>query len=125
MMRRAERMADSGVVNFSYALSVSPRACELLRNAWLAFIPIIYATACHQRHYLETDSRCNNRLPKAPQVLAAGRPWSNVGELGLLLGSFTVVIRSVGRIQKRYSLRHGVFPSCKVWLNLCPVRYSE
>src|SRR5262245_13513602 len=57
MMRRAKRMADSGVVNFSYALSISPRACELLRNAWLAFIPIISATACHQRYYLETDSR--------------------------------------------------------------------
>src|SRR5215470_3721341 len=30
---------------------------ELLRNPWLAFTPIISATACHQRHYLETDSR--------------------------------------------------------------------
>ena len=30
---------------------------ELLRNTWLAFTPIISATACHQRHYLETDSR--------------------------------------------------------------------
>ena len=30
---------------------------ELLRNAWLAFTPILPATACHQRHYLETDSR--------------------------------------------------------------------
>jgi len=30
---------------------------ELLRNALLAYTPIISATACHQRHYLETDSR--------------------------------------------------------------------
>src|SRR5262249_59412387 len=30
---------------------------ELLRNAWLAFTPILPATARHQRHYLETDSR--------------------------------------------------------------------
>jgi mutator family transposase len=29
----------------------------LLRNAWLAFTPILPATACHQSHYLETDSR--------------------------------------------------------------------
>ena len=30
---------------------------ELLRNALLDFTPIIPTTACHQRNYLETDSR--------------------------------------------------------------------
>jgi hypothetical protein len=58
--------------------------------------------------------RGNNRLPKAPQVLSTGRPWSDAGKLCILLRVFTVVLRAVGRIQKRYSLRHDVFPSCKV-----------
>ena len=30
---------------------------ELLRNAWLDFAPRLPATACHQRHYVETYSR--------------------------------------------------------------------
>src|SRR5262245_7888360 len=32
---------------------------ELLRNAWLDCTPIIPATACHQRNYVETYSRSN------------------------------------------------------------------
>jgi len=35
---------------------------ELLRNALLDFTPIIPATACHQRNYVETYSRCNNNV---------------------------------------------------------------
>jgi hypothetical protein len=31
--------------------------CELLRNAWLDFTPIIPATICHQNNYVETYSR--------------------------------------------------------------------
>src|SRR2546426_10242598 len=31
--------------------------CELLRNALLDLTPIIPATACHQRNYVETYSR--------------------------------------------------------------------
>jgi hypothetical protein len=30
---------------------------ELLRNTSLDFTPLIPATACHQRNYVETDSR--------------------------------------------------------------------
>ena len=30
---------------------------ELMRNAWLDFTPIIPATSCHQRNYVETYSR--------------------------------------------------------------------
>jgi len=35
-----------------------------LRNAWLAFTPMLPATACHQRHYLETDSRSKHSSHK-------------------------------------------------------------
>ncbi len=30
---------------------------ELMRNAWLGFTPIIAATACHQRNYVERYNR--------------------------------------------------------------------
>jgi len=30
---------------------------ELMRNAWLDFTPIMPATICHQRNYVETYSR--------------------------------------------------------------------
>ena len=43
---------------------------ELMRNALLDFTPIIPATACHQRNYVETDSRFIEEqlycLPVAP-----------------------------------------------------------
>src|SRR5262249_48061700 len=31
---------------------------ELLRSVWLDFTPLIAATACHQRNYFKTYSRC-------------------------------------------------------------------
>ena len=37
---------------------------ELLRSAVLDFAPIIAATACHQRNYIERDSRSMRRLDK-------------------------------------------------------------
>jgi hypothetical protein len=37
---------------------------ELLRNAWLDFTPIIPATACHQRNYVETYSRYRGIVSK-------------------------------------------------------------
>src|SRR5262249_42438594 len=37
---------------------------ELLRNAWLDFTPIISATACQQRNYVETYSRYRGLLRK-------------------------------------------------------------
>jgi len=51
------RAADGGVVYIPRALSVSPCGREFMRNALLAFTPIIPATACHQRNYFETYSR--------------------------------------------------------------------
>src|SRR5262249_50585370 len=47
---------------------------ELLRNAWLAFTPILPATACHQRHYLETDSRYKSRYEEAIMKMAQKLP---------------------------------------------------
>ena len=38
---------------------------ELLRNALLDFTPIIAATACHQRNYVETYSRFMGCMPHA------------------------------------------------------------
>src|SRR5919108_2049965 len=38
----------------------------LLRNAWLDFTPIIAATACHQRNYVVTYSRCSRCAHVSP-----------------------------------------------------------
>src|SRR4029453_843946 len=48
---------------------------ELLRNAWLDFTPIIPVTACYQRNYVETYSRCMvSRLKWIPPLLVIPRP---------------------------------------------------
>src|SRR5215510_10494144 len=43
---------------------------ELLRNVLSDFTPIIPATACHQRNYFETDSRCTRPRGMHPRGLA-------------------------------------------------------
>ena len=50
----------------------------------------------------------NDRLPEAPQILAAGCAGSDTRELFILGGSLAVVIRAVGCVQKRRSRCHGV-----------------
>jgi hypothetical protein len=55
--QRAERAAAGGVVGVAHALSGSPVHRELMRSVWLDLTPIIAATACHQRNYVERYSR--------------------------------------------------------------------
>ena len=38
----------------------------LMRNAWLDFTPIIAATACYQRNYVVTYSRCSRCAHVSP-----------------------------------------------------------
>src|SRR6266851_4876498 len=54
---RAERAADGGVVYVSRAFSCRQVHRELMRSAVLDLTPIIPATACHQRNYVERYSR--------------------------------------------------------------------
>ncbi len=62
--QRAERAVDGGVVDVSRALSGAPRARELLRSGLLDVTPIISATACHQRNYVERYSRFKTPVSK-------------------------------------------------------------
>jgi hypothetical protein len=62
-------------------------------------------------HFLRGD----NGLPKASQVLAAGRRWSHLSELGVPRRLLTMVIRAVGRVEKRYSCRHHAYPPRGTW----------
>ena len=57
--QRAERAADGGVVDVSRALSVSPGAPRINAQRGARLTPIIPATACHQRNYIERYSRSN------------------------------------------------------------------
>src|SRR5712671_2655423 len=50
----------------------------------------------------------DDRLPKAPQVLAAWCARSNPGELFILRRPLAMVIRTVGRVQKRQSCSHDL-----------------
>jgi len=59
-VRRAERAADGGLVDVPQALSVRHVHRELLRSVLLDLAPIIAATACYQRNYVERYSRFKN-----------------------------------------------------------------
>ena len=61
--QRAERVADGGVVYISRALSVSQVHGELMRSTLLDLTPIISATVCHQRNYVERYSRSIVAIP--------------------------------------------------------------
>src|SRR5262252_1589426 len=57
----------------------------LLCNAWLAFTPILPATACHQRHYLETDSRYREGRRQVPCSLIRTPYPHDPGQLRMLV----------------------------------------
>ena len=62
--QRAERAAEGGVVYVLRALSVSPRAPRIHAQRGLDFTPIIPATACKQRNYVERYNRFNGIVSK-------------------------------------------------------------
>jgi hypothetical protein len=55
--QRAEGAADGGVVYVARASLGRHVHRELLRSVWLDVTPIISATACYQRNYVERYSR--------------------------------------------------------------------
>ena len=60
---------------------------EFMRNAVLDLTPIIPATACHQRNYVETYSRCNQRIIKQTiqkAVVQVKLHLSSIDEKGIL-----------------------------------------
>jgi len=54
---------------------------ELLRNVLLDFTPIIPTTACHQRNYLETDSRYIVWITKYRRKVLRGEVAKRVREI--------------------------------------------
>ena len=61
---------------------------ELMRNALLDFTPIIPATACHQRNYVETYSRFNLESNGEPALTLFDKPSKaeKIGEPRAILG---------------------------------------
>ena len=51
---------------------------ELMRSALLDLTPIIPATACHQRNYVERYSRSMEVAIHLPDDVAASVPWEDV-----------------------------------------------
>src|SRR5262245_5722602 len=56
-VQQAEHLADGGVVYVSRALAVSPSALRINAQHVARFAPIIPATACYQRNYIERYSK--------------------------------------------------------------------
>jgi hypothetical protein len=66
--QRAERAADGSVVDVARTSLCRHVHRELLRSVWLDLTPIISATACYQRNYVERYSRSNDRLIDTSQT---------------------------------------------------------
>ena len=83
---------------------------ELLRNAWLDFTPIIPATACHQRNYVETYSRCKGLvqcavvLDEAIRNQIARLKWSLWhGQVDKALGKIDDLASSIAPFSETYA----------------------
>ena len=61
--RSARRMVVLGAFRVPSLGRHVPREC--LRSAWRDLTPLMSATACHQRNYVERYSRCTSALVKA------------------------------------------------------------